>query len=814
MAYSNTFWRALGCASSHYTLAFALAGFGLATAGAVPALAQSANAPVNLDLGSVLATGTAGGSTDYQDTPGTAPYEAPSVTPLNSTQPTSLVTKHTIDNQLSGTQSWADIARLTPSVNVISPNGPGLQEGDGPTIRGFQDGQYNVTWDGIPIGDSNDFTHHTTSFFTNSVIGETIIDRGPGTAETVGDATFGGTISIRTINPAATPTLTLNGEYGSYDTTDGGLRLDTGAIQAANGSSAVFNVEHIQSNGALQNANQERSNFFGKVVIPLSSNTTLTLLSDYNKLYQNPSIGATAEQMQALGWNYAYNSDPNSQADFKYNNDHITTDIEYADLQSNFGNGWLYDGKIYTYAYYHHDLNGDDANDTGPDGITQAPTAIQNEVELTPGGPVTSGVPGQVFLNDYRSVGTIQRLEKDFDWGNIKTGVWFDHQSNTRFVQNVDLTDGNAINFDPNDSNGGLGTVGNAGAVQSPGFENDVGSIERLQHNQLYTFQPYGQVEYSPIENLTLIGGVKYAFFKRALDAQVQQKTEMPTGYEHNYDKLLPSFEAKYSFTPSLSAYAQAAEGFLAPNLNTFYTTQISAQSIKPESTLNFQTGLAYQDEHWALGGDVYDIHFQNFIDSQKETVTGFGPKQTVFFNAGGAIYRGIEGEAAYSFGNGITLFSNAGYNQAFRTASNMYITQAPQGTANLGAIYDANGIYASVVDQWTGGEFSGNAGTPNPNVLNATSTITGGPLGDVGKGGKNPNGWYDPYNVVNVALGYTFNHDVPHMNQINVKLNVDNITNQKQIIFDNGTNGVGDLLYFRLTGIAAFVTVSVPLTF
>lgn len=788
MAYNNAFRRALACASSPQTLAFALAGFGLAVAGAVPAFAQTANAPVNLDLGAVLATGSATGSTDYQATPGTAPYEAPSVAPLNSTQPTSVVKQHTIESNFIGSQSYADYATLTPSVSNISPNGPGLMESDGPVIRGFQDGQYNVTFDGIPIGDSNDFTHHTTSFFMANDIGQTIVDRGPGTAETVGDATFGGTISVRTKDPLPDTTITPYAEYGSYYTGLEGLELDTGAIQAANGTSAIVDAEHLQSSGALQYAHQERSNFFSKVVVPVSSNTTVTFLAMYNKLHQNPSIGATPDEMAYYGNNFAYTDDPTQQNYYKYNYDAITTDMEYVDIDSNLGNGWEYDGKIYTYAYYHIDLNGDDVNDQGiPGEFTGTPAdvastleglgAVPNEVELKPGGPEIYGqVPGQVFKNTYRSVGTIQRLEKDFDWGDIKVGAWFDHQVNTRFVQDVDLSDGNAINYDPNDSNGGK--------VEA---DNDDGSIERLQHNQLYTFQPYAQFDYNPIENLTLTGGVKYAFFKRALFAPVQQKTELPTGYEHDYGKFLPSFEVKYSFSPNLSVYAQAAEGFLAPNLNTFYTKAINTDSFAPETTWSYQTGTAYQDEHLALGADIYLVHFFNYI-----THSGSGTNE-IFFNGGGAVYKGIEGEATYAFGNGFSLFGNAGLNKS-NFDTNDYIAEAPQFTANAGIIYDDNGIYGSVIDQVTGGEY--------------------GSAAALGTNPREPGQWYNPYNVVNVALGYTINHLNPHLNQIKVKLNLDNITDQKQIIFDNGTNGMGQNLYYVLPGISAFVSVSVPITF
>jgi iron complex outermembrane receptor protein len=765
-----------------------LAGFGLAA----PALAQTAasvnpNAPVNLDLGAVLATGTNTAGADLQDTPGSAPYQAPSVAPLNSVQPTSLVNQNTIENLTSGAQSYADVARLTPSVNNIDPNGPGLMESNGPTIRGFQDGQYNVTYDGIPIGDSNDFTHHTTSFFTDDEIGEEIVDRGPGTAETVGDATFGGTISIRTINPAAQTTLTPYGSYGSYNTGLEGLRVDTGAVQAADGASAVFNAEHIGSDGALQNATQERSNFFGKIVVPVSNNTTVTFLADYNKLYQNPSIGATTDEMGYYGYNFAYTNDPGQQNYYRYNNDHITTDMEYVDIQSHLNGGWEYDGKIYTYAYYHEDLNGDDPNDQGlPGQLTTdqiiGAGAVPNLVQLSPGGAVIAGVPGQVFKNAYRSVGTIQRAQKDFDWGDIKFGAWLDHQVNTRFVQNVDLTDGNAINYYAGDSNGGKVTA-----------LNDQDSIERLQHNQLYTFQPYLQFDYTPITNLTLIGGVKYALFRRALDATVQQKTELPTGYTHDWGKFLPSAEVKYNFTPGLSAYAQFAEGFLAPNLNTFYTTNINTNAYQPEETYNYQTGLDYQDQHLALGADVYLVHFLNYIASKSDP-NHPGSANNIFYNAGGAIYKGIEGEAAYTFDTGFTFFANGGLNNSNYTGTNNYVDEAPQFTANAGIIYQNNGVYASVIDEVTGGEY-GNAPA-------------------LGSNPREPGQWYDPYNIVNLAIGYTFNHVYPHLSQITVKLNADNITNQQQIIFDNGTNGMGQPLYYTLTGASAFVTVSVPLTF
>jgi iron complex outermembrane receptor protein len=779
MVHHFTLRRVLGRASSYRVLCLAMSGFGvmLATSPlAAPAQAQSVTpqsaptqGPVNLDLGSVLSTGS-GDVANLVNTPGTAPYEAPSLAPLNSGQPTSVISRRTIQKQLIGSESYADAATLSPSVSTISPNGPGLMENQGLTIRGFQDGQFNVTFDGIPIGDSNDFTHHTTSFFMDNDIGQVIVDRGPGTAETVGNATFGGTISVRTKNPLATPTVTPYGEYGSYHTNLGGIELDTGAIQDANGASALVDVEHLGSSGALQGAAQERKNFFGKVVVPVNANTTVTALAMYNNTYQNPSVGATLDQMAAYGHNYAYNGDPNSQAYNRYNNDHITTDMEYLDVTSSLGNGWEFDGKVYTYGYYHRDLNGIDPGDQLPGGVT-APGGVPNLVQLTPGGVLQPGVPGNLFTNSYRSVGTIDRWQKNFSVANmpsdVKFGVWFDHQTNTRAVTNASLTNGNVTDY-----------------------SRGIPPVVRDQHNQLYTFQPYAQLDVTPIQNLTLTVGAKYAFFRRQIKDPYATTSLPNIGYEHNWDKLLPSAEVRYSFSPNLSTYAQVAEGFLAPNVNFLNTADDANNSFQPETTWNYQTGFAYQSQHLALGGDVYLVHFVNFVTTGP-TVDGY----TTYTSNGGAIYKGIEGEATYSFDNGVSLFANGGLNKANYTSTNDYIAEAPQATANFGVIYNKNNIYASAIDQWVGGEFDANGTADSPTT-------------------RAPGGWYDPYNIVNLVAGYTFQNPLPHVHAIDVKLNLDNITNQQQIIWSPGQASSGQDYYYVLPGISAFASVSVPIGF
>lgn len=110
----------------------------------------------------------------------TAASEAPSLAPLDAVQPTSVISQDFIAKNLPPTVNYDEAIKFSPSVFDTAPNGPGLAESQNISIRGFQDGQFNVTFDGIPWGDSNDFTHHTTSYFMAHDLGEVSVDRGPG----------------------------------------------------------------------------------------------------------------------------------------------------------------------------------------------------------------------------------------------------------------------------------------------------------------------------------------------------------------------------------------------------------------------------------------------------------------------------------------------------------------------------------------------------------------------------------------------------------------------------------------------------------
>ncbi|HTH98815.1 MAG TPA: TonB-dependent receptor, partial [Stellaceae bacterium] len=698
-----------------------------------------------LNIGTVQTTVT---SPDYGagTTPDSAPYNAPTKAPLTAVQPTSVISHQYIQTTQPLSANYDDVVKIAPSVYAVSPNGPGLMENQGLSIRGFADGQYNVTFDGIPWGDSNDFTHHSTSYFMAHDLGDISVDRGPGTASTIGDATFGGTIAITSKDPLSKLQVDPYFGGGSFGTYSYGGEFDTGTVAQYGGTTMFLDAQGMRSDGYLTHSGQQRQNGFVKILQPIGENTVVTVVGMVNQIQQNVSLGATKAQIAQFGPNFALSANPNSQNFYGYNQDHIHTDFEYIGVKSKFGDGWHLDDKAYTYAYYHQGWNGLDPNGETPNGT-----------QLINGTVMPNDVPGQLLENDYRSFGNILKMQKDFSFGDIQSGIWVDGQSSSRGLTEVDFTQGS--------------TVINLGTGVPNG-------IDRELEQHLTTLQPYLQVDWKPIPGLTISPGLKWDYFDRSVAAAVNVKTGTAQNYDNTFDAVLPSLLVHYKITPDWAVYAQAAEGFLAPNENFFNQTDPNGTTLKPQQSWNYQIGTSYQTKRLSLSGDIYFIDFSNLLG--EETVGGI----TTAFNQGGVRYSGIEAEGTYYVGDGFSVYGNGSLNDARDKATNLYIANAPTATAAAGVIYNKNSWTGSLIEKWVGSRY-----------------------GDVNK-----NQGLDPYGTLDLSVGYTLTDGPKWAPPATIKVDVSNLYDSTKIYgFAGTTVANGTPLYWTIPGRSVFTTVSIP---
>ncbi|MGH8160069.1 MAG: TonB-dependent receptor [Rhodanobacter sp.] len=669
---------------------------------------------------------------------------APTQGSMVAIQPQSIIGSTYIQENIAPTGDYTDAAAIAPSVYTVTPNGSGLMETSVVSIRGFQDGQYNVTFDGIPWMDSNDFTHHSTSYFTNQETSSVTVDRGPGTAGTLGNATFGGTISVDSINPQSQFNVSPYLSFGSWDTFVEGARIDTGRFTSS-GTSAVVNVQNSDSDGYLTNAGQRRQSVFAKVVQPLGDNTTLTFAAMWNKLNQYVPFGATKAQIAQYGVNYGLSNDPTSQAYYRYNQDKINTNMAYIGLHSEFA-GWTIDNKAYTYGYNHFGFNGEDPNGETPDGTYYSPT----------------DVPGQHMRNTNRSWGDIFRLGKELGPGEVRTGVWYDHQDDIRWLYEYD------------DTNGLLNPNINTGATlaTNPLTPAQIlqGSTDRRMTDSLLTIQPFLEYQWNITDNAWFVGGVKYDYFKRNLDATVNQKTETPLSYSKDWNATLPSAAFHYAFTPNWTAYAQWAKGYLAPNLNLLYVPNpaVTDSAVQPEKTTNIQLGTTWSSDRLSLSADVYKIDFNNFVQSHKVGAI------SEFYNGGGVHYKGLELEGTYMLGGGFSVYANGSLNRAIQTADNLWNANTPHKTAALGFIYNNGTLYASLLDKFVGKTYY---------TANATDDT---PIGG--------------YAITNFAVSYKFDPHISNVKDFKIGVQVNNLFDNTNINALAGTTVAdGTPLYFTI---------------
>ncbi|WP_336952535.1 TonB-dependent receptor [Sphingobium aromaticivastans] len=566
---------------------------------------------------------------------------APVTASLQTTQPQAIISRSFIEDSLPATADFNQIALISPSVsNFGGTNGAGLSESKA-QIRGFQDAEYNITYDGVPFGDTNDPSHHSNTFFPSNTIETLVVDRGPGNASNLGIATFGGSMNLFSRATREDASAELKGSYGTWNTWLTRAVLQSGAIKQLGGTEIMLSGQHVESDGARSYSPFRSNNIFGKIMIPISSDVKLTLLGTYNenRFNQPDKDGATLSQVALYGKNFSLNNDPNSQTYYGYNHTNKTTDFEIVKLEANIAPGSSFENRAYTYSYDNETLSGNDV--TLYATATPAQIAAANVVTLTPGGTAVSGVPGYTKTNKYRVWGDIAKARIQLtDFATVTAGLWIERANTYRQQRDVNL-----LTQAPNYIEKKI-TLANypAGTVQPPAnikFDQD----SHTDHAELFT-----ELELRPLPGLTVTPGFKHVDLERQINATYNQTTRFAQNISKDYQADLPFLTANYAVTEQLSAYAQFAKGFLAPPLSVLYVVYPKYSTATPQKSTNYQAGFVYHGSHLSLDADLYYIDFRNKVAVDTTAPASEG---TVYINLGRAVYKGVEGEVAWRIRTG-----------------------------------------------------------------------------------------------------------------------------------------------------------------
>jgi iron complex outermembrane receptor protein len=137
---------------------------------------------------------------------------------------------------------------------------------------------------------------------------------------------------------------------------------------------------------------------------------------------------------------------------------------------------------------------------------------------------------------------------------------------------------------------------------------------------------------------------------------------------------------------------------------------------LEPQESKNYQLGFVYRDNRLTVDADVYYIKFNNKLQSTTVNDPVAGAQETVNFNLGGAVYKGVEGQVTFKATDHISVFANGSVNPAkatgasttigdvpFTVTGGKQIAGAPKGTAAIGAYWQDDAWTVSVIDKYTG---------------------------------------------------------------------------------------------------------------
>jgi iron complex outermembrane receptor protein len=704
-----------------YSIYIAAPGFALATrSGGHVTAGATLDMPVTMSVESVATSITVSESMSL------AAATAPSGNSLESTSAKTEVSSDFIHNFMSPVADYAEYVNYAPGTFSLNPNGIGL--GQGKTFfRGFPDGDYTMTFDGIPFEDTNSPTHHSWANFPSGWTDSVDFDRSPGLASTFGPTNFGGSINLQ--SPPLFPDPDIRGtfDYGSFNTRVLQLDADSGFFGKDSRNSVLIDIQQLLSDGYQTNNKQKRDAGFGKYQYRINSRSSVTVYGGLVDIWTNTpnTTGPTRAQVAEYGDNYLLDTTPllaNGSPDpyyYGYNFYHVQTDFEYIAYNADLGHGWKFDTKAYTTRYWNKQFY--------QNGAT---------VSLTTAKP--SGVDK---LNGYRHAGDTAILSNESKYGVFRTGIWFDWAYTDRYQIPSNIVTHLDTPF--------------------PNFH---------EHFITTSVQPFAEYEWHAAPKFVVTVGVKAADYGMALNQyQDNGKTvgclggalgkDPGTGapfcfggaqfvsHSINYNNWLPNIAARYSLKSTWSVYGQFAEGSIIP-LSSVFDVPGANVTTPPKPTLakTYQVGSVMKYRRWTLDGDAYYIHFQNGYDSYIDPAT----TEPVYIATGPSNTKGIEAETSFLLPYGFTLYANGSMGSAKYQGGPNYpnggewVQDAPKNIETVSLLWHHTDWSAGLVDKRVGTMYNDNGSLPYlingitiPFPIDQAYTI-------------------NPFNIVNVFANYT----------------------------------------------------------
>jgi iron complex outermembrane recepter protein len=751
-----------GIAAGSYTVTVSASGFGETTQKNVSASVQSAPLTIALSVGSVEQNievrAIAGDSIAAQ--------HALSQSSLDTETPKSEIGSEFIREFTPPDTDFTEIIQIAPGVVSYNSNGVGLGQGT-VYFRGFPDGNFDYTWDGIPFNDTNNPTHHSWVFFPGTWIGSVDFDRSPGTASTIGPATYGGSINLLSPEVPSEQSIQPQISYSSFNTLLIDGQYNTGMLGQKKNIGLELDVHRLSSDGfetgndIFQNAGDI------KVLWKPSDRTTVNGYSGVINVFSNAANNAPYRaQIGAYGWNYMLETNDPTSAFYKaYNTNAIPTDFEYVGVRTALSHNWFVDVKPYTYSYYNHQYY---ANDPGSDttGLATGPNGSSGYITEANCSAAQAGRDKCATdkLNSYRKYGETSTISQTSHFGIFRAGMWYEWSTSDRYQ------------------------------IPSDPITRQDQAVPNFHENYwINSYNPFVEFEWHATPKLSVTAGFKYAYYTFALQQFADNGKVVGTlpnnapyvSSERGFGASLPSVSANYRLRNNWSIYGDFGKGDEIPPSSLFDVNgggpEVGAVG-SPMMTTSYQGGTVLKLNRVTLDADYYAVKFQNNYIS----VTTANPNNPAYdlneyYLGPDSLTQGFEAETNASLTHGLNLYANGTVGKANYTGkgvpSGLNVSDTPAYTQGLALTYQNKALDLGIDEKRIGRYFDGNGSYYNQVEI-------------------------APYNNVNLFLNYTIRKN-SFFDQSKIGFGINNLFNAESITdvaLANSPTPINGSTYFATT--------------
>jgi iron complex outermembrane recepter protein len=224
--------------------------------------------------------------------------------------------------------------------------------------------------------------------------------------------------------------------------------------------------------------------------------------------------------------------------------------------------------------------------------------------------------------------------------------------------------------------------------------------------SKLDAYALFGQVEFDLIENLTLVGGVRYNKEERDFSIDYRMIGGLFQDGRVEDEIFIPSFGINYKLTPEILLYAKAGEGYQAPGFNATPGPTAPLDTFDAERLWAYELGIKseFLDRRLTLNAAVF---YDDYTDLQVRSITGVG--LFVIDNAASATIQGAELEVAVRPLPGLALSGQVTYLDAtYDEFCQGVASGTPRGNdpicSGSAAYADRAGNYLNQAPEWSGG--------------------------------------------------------------------------------------------------------------